>query len=755
LKQYYTIGLLLFASLLFFNAGVAQKLETAVQWGHTRAIKSVDFSHSGEFIVSGSEDKTIKLWEVSSGRELRTFNGHQSIVNDVLFTPDDKQLISASRDRRIYFWDVLTGNIIKYYEQPDENIQRLALSPDGFYLAVGSDGDYINVYDTRLDSIIYSVKGSRNWRDNVFINAKGTQLITGIDDRKVIVYELATGKLLREYQPIQGYCGGCLSQGISTSQDEVIYASRSSGFKMYKEQEEIKTFWTEPEENFTTLNINAESNLVVSVDEDSVVVWDVDTGVRKYTLDATLKETSPKYGLDLTYKIVDRRSNRFNDANFSRDGKMLVTGDNSNMITLWDVKTGQKVSSFYGYLSFPPEDGLGFDPNSYWESYTSSLIALKNDVQLSPDGKYAYRSKIGFEVRKWELSTGQIVQRYGGHTKVVLDFDVSKDGKKLLTGGGDREVHLYDARSGELLKKFSGHRGLIWDVGFSNDNTKIVSSSADGTVKVWDIATGEQLQSIFLSGDRTKIETAYTVKFSPNDLYLILGNTTGELQRWDIDTGRKVQELVGHTKVSMDYEFFNDGENMVSVGWDNSVRSWDLSSGFQIRKFNGHTDPIHAVALSTNNSWMATGGTDRIVILWDINSGKLIRKLSGHKSIITSVQFSEDNKYLVSGSIDGITKIWNLETGVEIITHFVIGKNDWLVKDTQGYFSGTDGAQKQVFFVKGNESFSLDQFFNEYYDPNLLKGALGSRPKREGIIERLNKYPPPSIKIDYPEYGQS
>ena len=741
------------AFFLYTNAN-SQTLETAVQRGHTRAVKSVDFSNDGAFIISGSEDKTMKLWEVASGRELRTYNGHQSTVNDVIFSPNDQQLISASRDGHIYFWDVLTGNILKSYEQLEENILRLALSPDGNYLAVGSTGEKIHVYDTRLDSIIYSVQGSRMARDNVFINSKGNQLITGLDDRIVNVYELTTGKLIASYGPTQGMCGGCITQGISTQNDEVIYASRYVGFKMFRDTVVSSVFWQEPVENFTTLNINAESTLLVSVDEDSSMVWDVVKGVRKYTLDASQKETSPKYGIDLTHRITERRSDRFNDANFSPNGRWVVTGDNSNMIIIWDAKTGKKVSTFYGYLSFPPEDGLGFDPNSYWESFTSGLVALKNDVQLSPDGKYAYRSKIGFEVRKWEVSTGNIMQRYGGHAKVVMDFQLSKDGKRLLTGGGDWQVHLYDAKSGELIEKFEGHRGIVWDVGFSNDNSKIVSSSADGTVKVWDISTGEQLQSIYLSGDRTKVATAYTVKFAPNDLYLIVGNTNGELQRWDIDTGKKVQELIGHTNVSMDYEFFDNGTKMVSVGWDNSVRTWDLASGFQIRKFKGHSDPVHAVAISSNNSWMATAGTGRVIILWDINSGKLLKKFSGHKSIISSVQFSEDNKYLVSGSVDGITKIWNLETGTEIITHYVIGKNDWLVKDAKGYFSGTDGAQKQVFFVKGNESFSLDQFFDQYYDPDLLKGALSGGVKQEGILEKLNKYPPPSVKIEYPTYGQ-
>jgi WD40 repeat protein len=307
------------------------------------------------------------------------------------------------------------------------------------------------------------------------------------------------------------------------------------------------------EEDFDALNINNQSTMLVSVDEDSTMVWDIKAGVRHFTLNPNQKETAPKYGIDLTHLIPERRSNRFNDANFSPDGKWLVTGDNSNMITIWNTETSLKTSTFYGYLSFPPDDGLGFDPNSYWESFSNGLVALKNDVQLSPDGKFAYRAKIGFEVRKWELATGKIVQNYVGHSKVVLDFAVSKKGDLLLTGGGDREVHLYDTKSGELKQKFVGHGSMIWDVGFSNDESKIVTSDASGNVMVWNITTGERIQSIFLSGDRKIIENAYTVKFSPNDLYLVVGNTGGALKRWDIDTGKQVQEFVGHTNVSMDF----------------------------------------------------------------------------------------------------------------------------------------------------------------------------------------------------------
>ena len=732
----------------------AQHMVTMVQRGHAAAVNTVTFSHNGLWIASGSNDKSVKLWEVSTGRELRTYHGHKNYINDVLFTPDDAQLITASSDGYINFFDVLTAKILRQYHQPDENILRLALSPNGQYLAVGSTGDSIRVYDTRKNKVIYSVKGSRMARDNVYINAIGTKLITGLDNRKVLAYELATGELLEEYFPVTGFCGGCITQGITTPHDEVIVGTRDVGLKLYRTKEETTVFAEDLDENLSALVIDNQGNRMASVDEKAVKVWDVLKGKWLYSLNPQSKDQSPKYGVDLSFKVPNRRSNHFTDADFSPDGRWLVTAANTNLITLWDAKTGARISSFYGYLSFPPEDGLGFDPNSYWERYASNMLALKNKVALSPDGNYAYRSKIGFEVRKWELATGKVVQRYGGHSKVVIDFALSKNGTKLLTASGDRTAHLYDAQTGKILQVYKGHRDIIWSVAFSNNETKLVTSSSDGTIKIWELATGKLLNSIVLSTNPKTIVTGYTAKFSPNDLYIIVATTDGKLQRWEIDTGQKVQEFVGHTGVSADFEFYNGGKNLVSTGWDNTVRSWDMATGFQLSKFTNHTAPVQAVAVSPNKSWMATAGSDRNAILWDIRTGKLLKKFVGHQSVVTSVQFSPNNAYLITGSMDGVTKIWDLTTGKELITHFVVSKNDWLVKNAKGYFNGTDGAQKQVYFVKGNESFSLDQLYQKYYAPELLQHTFGAAGSQPGVQQQLSKFPPPFIKMEFPEYGQ-
>ena len=97
----------MFFYMIFANAAFAdEKPEIFIQLGHPDVVDSVAFSPNGSQVLSGSNDKTLKLWDVATGREIRTFTGHSQWIYSVAFSPDGRQALSGSGDQTLKLWDV-------------------------------------------------------------------------------------------------------------------------------------------------------------------------------------------------------------------------------------------------------------------------------------------------------------------------------------------------------------------------------------------------------------------------------------------------------------------------------------------------------------------------------------------------------------------------------------------------------------------------------------------------------------------------
>lgn len=93
-----------------------QKIKTALRLGYTGEINSVSFSPGGRTIVSGSGDRTIRLWDVRSGEELQQSEGHTGWVTSVSFSPDGHTIVSASKDKTVRIWDVRNSEELQRFE---------------------------------------------------------------------------------------------------------------------------------------------------------------------------------------------------------------------------------------------------------------------------------------------------------------------------------------------------------------------------------------------------------------------------------------------------------------------------------------------------------------------------------------------------------------------------------------------------------------------------------------------------------------
>ena len=108
----------------------------------------------GTMVASGSSDRTVRVWEVSSGRALHTFEGHASWVQSVAFSADGTRLVSGSTDKTVRVWEVSSGRALRAFEGFTSEVQSVAFSPDSKYLVSTSDDRTARIWDSTTGSPI-------------------------------------------------------------------------------------------------------------------------------------------------------------------------------------------------------------------------------------------------------------------------------------------------------------------------------------------------------------------------------------------------------------------------------------------------------------------------------------------------------------------------------------------------------------------------------------------------------------------------
>ena len=108
-----------------------QSIETVIQTGHYAAVTAVAYSPDGKFAVTGSADKTIKLWEVATGREIRSYLGNSGDITFLTFNQTGKHVASIDLDYSLKIWEVASSKEIRTITIPNDRIISATFSPDG------------------------------------------------------------------------------------------------------------------------------------------------------------------------------------------------------------------------------------------------------------------------------------------------------------------------------------------------------------------------------------------------------------------------------------------------------------------------------------------------------------------------------------------------------------------------------------------------------------------------------------------------
>ncbi|MEZ4525691.1 MAG: hypothetical protein R2941_07210 [Desulfobacterales bacterium] len=620
---------------------------------HQGAVNTLAFSPDGKMLASGSDDKTIRIWDVEGGKEKTVLTGHSEPVRTLDFSSDGRFLASgagarSSSDHSIRLWDAESGKEKAQLTGHGDSVMCVHFSPDGKTLASGSWDKTIRLWDMETLQEKMRFTGHEAAVLSVSFSPDGKTLASGSWDKIIRVWDAETGK---ERAQLKGHEGPV--PVLCFSSDGKTLASGS---------------W-----------------------DKSIRLWDMET----------LKE-----------KGVMRKEHAsfVSSLHFSPDGKTLVSGGSDSTIRLWDAETGKEKAVLNGYRDavvtavFSPDGrilasgaGRSFSASSFsadnairlWDAeiikernvLTGHADALSS-VHFSPDGKTlasgagSWRNSADNAIRLWDTETGKEKERLTGHADAVRTVRFSPDGKTLVSGSSDKSIRVWDAETGKEKAVLNGHGEAVTSISFSPDGKILASgsgarpspssASADSSIRLWDMESGKEKALL----GRYPFPVL-AVCFSPDGKILASGGGSigrdspdNGIRLWDVKSGKEMTVLKGHAKAVTSLDFSPDGKMLASGSSDNDIRLWNIDTATgaagERAVLKGHAKAVLSVSFSPDGRMLASASFDNSIRVWDAETGKEKAVLDRHMEPVMSVRFSPDGKTLASGSWDKSICLWDL-----------------------------------------------------------------------------------------------
>lgn len=583
------------------------------------------FSPDGQFLATGDMDGEPRLWQVSDGQPILTFERHKEAIWSLAWAPNGRTLATGSEDRTLKLWDIQTGACLRTLKSP-LTIRAIDWSPDGQWLASGGDDHCVRLWQITTGECANTLAGHTGWVYAVAFSAQSSQasqpiLASGSFDQTIRLWDITTGQCI---QTLEGHTGGIWS--VTWSPDNQRLAS--SG-----EDAQIRIWDIASGQCLMTLA--GHKSLIFSV------AWSPDgQTLASASYDQTVRLWDAASGQCLT--TLQQDNNLVWSVAWHPLSHLFATGSHDRTIRLWELRSRECRRTLHGYT------------NRIWA------------VVWSPDGQTLASSSNACAIRLWQPSSGQCLNILRGHTSWIIGLDWSPDGQTLVSGSDDLTIRLWQASTGQCVQILEGHRSWVWSVAWSPDGQSLASSSADQTVRIWDVDSGQC--RLCLAGHDNWV---WTVAWRPDGQVLASGCDDQTIRLWHRQQGTCLRVLEGHRNFVRTIAWqpvgsaapVETGHLLASGSDDCEIRLWDTAAGVCLNTLTGHTDHIRKIAWHPDGVLLASGAADFTVRIWNAVSGECVNVLQGHEGTVWAVAWSPDRRTLASGSTDETIKLWDAHTG--------------------------------------------------------------------------------------------
>lgn len=677
------ISFILFFTVFLFvisRESVFSQADVVLTIGHTDQINCLDINPEGTLIASGGNDNLVKLWDISTTKELRTFTGNDSRVVHIMFDPSGKYVSALNYADKLNTWDISSGKLISSFEAAS-NTQSFDFCRNGKAIAfynlnnelVIADHTNGNILDHWEVTGIARMKTDPSGKNLYFLDYKGN--LIGIDmDTKT---EILKAQLFEEFSyPV------------------------------------------------TRIDIDRNGKLLSAAFTDNTIqLFNLKDGSRYHTFQG--------------------HENRLTDMQFEKNGDRLISADHNKQIFVWDVKNKKESfhheSEIFGanYLCVHPKEAIFL----YCEFKTMHYCTIDDGVvqkkfqskgnrvlymDYAQDDKYLATAYDDLSIKLWDISKNKIDKKLNGFFPVRF----SPDAKKLVCMGSVKGLFVYDPVTGNQLAELDTEYELIQNLTFSKDGKYLAGAGFGGVIRIWNMETGKIEKR--LVGHAGGI---YGTAFSPDGSLLASAGLDYTVRVWDLKKGKEIQVLNGHEVLASDVEFSPDGKILASCGWDKKIFLWNTSTWALDKKLEGHENIILGIDFSADGKYLAScAGNNTVAVadnsirIWEVATGNVVCKFENPTGQVNDIEFEDGGNLLFSCSNDGMAKIWDITKCSEVVSLASVGVNDHVIVTPDFYYTASKDALSAISFRLGDKLFPFEQFDIKLNRPDVVAERVGKTP---------------------------
>lgn len=490
-------------------------------------VPAVAYSPDGLLIASGGYDKTIRVWDAATGKDLWKAAAHTQQVSSLSFSSDSQVLASACPNQPgVRLWEARTG---KQRGTIGNTIGTCArFSPNGQTLAIASNQGY-SLWDCASSKEVPSNGRNAGYVSSLAWSNDGSILATSVMGVGVRLWKAADGQEIRRCAGHQTWGGS-----LAFSPDGRTLAGGTDRFVRRWEVSTGQEIFIPDAGHNQRINraaISPDGRLIATAGQDATLrIWDAATG--RETRCIALQ--SPQ-GLACVA--------------FSPDGRTLAGGGNDRIVRLWNVADGKEIHQLAAHNSMV------------------CSLAFSADGRTLASASYSNDDK---SIRLWDVAEGKEIRRLTGHFQRLECVAFSSDGRTLASCSysNDTQLRLWEATTGKQVRALTGHPSGARCLAFSPDGRTVISGGYDHTVRLWEASTGRPRGQLDASANNVT-----SVAFSPTGR-LAAAAVDRYVRIWNLADGRQVASLEGHQGSVTSVTFSPDGRTLVSSSHDTTALIW-------------------------------------------------------------------------------------------------------------------------------------------------------------------------------------